>query len=602
MGQQIKLLSETVTNRIAAGEVIERPASVVKELVENALDSDASRIEIEIEKGGKSLVRVTDDGCGMHADDALLCLERHATSKIATVEDLNTIDTYGFRGEALPSIASISRFRLTTRTESELSGTEIKVDGGKILAVTECGCAPGTMVEVKSLFFHTPGRRKFLKTDQTEWGHIEQYIRLCALTRFEVTLVLKHNGREVCHYASVETLEQRLRQLFDENWLRNMLPIQAEGDECVLHGMISKPGVSRSSRHEHFIFVNGRSVQSNSINFAVLEGYQNALVKGRFPVVVLFLRVPGNKVDVNVHPAKKEIRFREESSMKRFIAEAVHNTLCHATEAPMDIDLGKGYEGEPASEAFVIMPPPMPYADEEIVATPGQSKQASPADLVHHMESQIEPSVSLAHPAQEQDVIASETNHDLRVLGVIMNHYIVAEAEAGVVLIDQQAAHERILFEHFVDSFSQEEVLSQKLLIPITIELDPVLYNVLVRQMPSLQKIGICVENMGAPHVMVESLPPEMKTGDAETLIRDIAADLERSGGRMAKNQELDEEKIAHIVSRRAVKDHVVLNEKEIETLLTDLHNCQLPYTCPQGKPTMIHISRNELARKFGNP
>ncbi|MFH1066702.1 MAG: DNA mismatch repair endonuclease MutL [bacterium] len=570
MPNRIHLLNETVANQIAAGEVIERPAAVVKEFMENALDAGADRIDVEAQRGGKSLVRVTDNGWGMSYDDALLALERHATSKIRQSEDLLAIQSYGFRGEAIPSIASVCRFRLVTREKEAVAGTEIVIDGGKIVKVSEAGCAVGTMAEARSLFFNLPARRKFLRTEQTEWAHIEQWLRLAALTRPRLHLTVRHNNREVFLYPAVETLEERLLTVFGKKWVEDMLPLEAQGNGMTLRGMIGKAGVSRANRQEQFLFVNNRPVQNATLNFALMEGYHNALMKGRYPVAALFLEMDARQVDVNVHPAKREVRFRDPNNVRQFVAEAVADVLRTARPS--------------SSVSFLSHPAPTASAAFEargFISKPPVSYHAETLPMPH-------------------ETRAESKNHDLRIVGVILNLYIVAEGKQGLVLIDQHAAHERILFEQMLDRVAKEEVLSQSLLLPCAVELPPDQAVFLKEQLAALQRIGVGVSELGGNTFMVDALPPMIKTQAVEDFFRSMLVDLQEAGGETRRKRKLSEEEIAKTVCRHAVKANDSLKLGEIEKLLSDLHACELPHTCPHGRPTMTLISRAELEKRFG--
>ncbi|MFZ5807169.1 MAG: DNA mismatch repair endonuclease MutL [Verrucomicrobiota bacterium] len=575
MAQRIQLLTETVANQIAAGEVVERPASVVRELLDNALDAEADKIDVEIQRGGKTLIRVTDNGCGMSNDDALLSLERHATSKIRSMDDLQKITSYGFRGEALSSIASVSRFRLLTREKSANAGTEIVVEGGKIIRAQEAGCPVGTTVEARSLFFNLPARRKFLKSDLTEWAHIEQCLRLVSLAQPELYLTAFHNNQKILQYPKASSLSERLMAVFGKKWMEEMLPVEASRNDMKLFGVIGKPGVSRSNRQEQYLFVNGRCVQNATLNFALLDGYHTALVKGRYPVAVLFLEMEPSRLDVNVHPAKKEVRFHQNDIVRNFVSQFVADIL-------------RGTPQEIAEEIF-LKPPPPPAP---LPVTPALNFISSPP----------------LPTAQEQDFSSRavlktapvEKNHSLNVVGVILNLYIIAEGDQGLVLIDQRAAHLRILFETMLKRLEKAEILSQALLLPATLEFAPDQADILRRQIKALQKIGIGISEMGGRTFMIDALPAMIHISDVEHFIRDVVSDLQDAGVSAKRSKRLSEEEIAGIVCQRAVRAKDSLKAEEIDRLLRDLHDCDLPYTCPQGRPTMIMISRSELERKFG--
>jgi DNA mismatch repair protein MutL len=601
MPNRIHLLDETVINRIAAGEVIERPASVVKELLDNAVDAGATRIEIDIEKGGRSLVRVTDDGTGMGYDDALLSLERSATSKINSAEDLLSISTMGFRGEALPSIASVSRFRLRSREKTADVGTEIVVDGGKIKGVTECGAAVGTMVEVKSLFFHVPARRKFLRAEPTEWAHIELTVRLCALAHPGIAFILTHNETEVAHYPRAANLSERLGQIFGRRWMEDVLEIEAEEGPLKIRGVIGRPGISRGNRQEHHLFVNGRPVQSGTLNYALLEGYHNTLMKGRFPVAVLFLDLPPTGVDINVHPAKREVRFRDDAVIREFIARNVAGALSKLPAAPVEVFMPSRTF---ASQARSVFPEPSTSSP---VAGQGDfaGLSAAPHEAPLHVSPPLftpasEPTVASIRGSQTKLESLSEKNHDFTILGAIMDLYIVAESPKGVVLIDQHAAHERVLFEQMLERVAREEILSQRLLLPVTLDFSPTEADFLRQQLEALNVTGMSVADLGGNSFMIDGLPPMIKTNHIDDFFRGMVADLQAEGGKMRKERRLSEEIIAKTVCRHAVKANDSLSLPEMEKLLIDLHACELPYTCPHGRPTMILISRQELDKKFG--
>jgi len=592
MPNRVHLLDEIVANRIAAGEVVDRPASVLKELLDNALDAEARRIEVEIERGGKSLIRVTDDGWGMNYDDALLSLERSATSKISKAEDLLGIATMGFRGEALPSMASVSRFKLLTRERGAEVGTQIVVDGGKIRTVSEAGCPTGTQIEVRSLFLHVPARRKFLRADATEWAHLEQVFRLSALAHPGVFFQLKHDQSVIAAYPSAVTLDERVAQVFGRRWLEDTLPVESEKGGFRLRGVIGRPGVSRSSRQEHLLFVNQRPVQSPTMNYALLEGYHNTLMKGRFPVAVLFLDLPPDLVDVNVHPSKKEVRFRDDQTVRDFMTSSVRETLRSKTSEPIAVGLGAGPEmkgGETLGSTGPL----------DISGIPDWFKPEPPSSVMA-MRSTLR---GLPFATVEQASIKSgpdSKNHDLHVLGVIMNLYIVAESGDGVVLVDQHAAHERVLFEQMLDRVAQEEVLSQRLLLPVTVELPPEQADFLRGQIDGLNQVGLSVADLGSRTFMIDGLPPMIKTQAVEDFFRAMLVDLQQEGGRVRQERRLSEEIIAKTVCRHAVKANDSLSLLEVEKLLVDLHACELPYTCPHGRPTMILISKPELEKKFG--
>lgn len=474
MSQKIRLLAEVVANRIAAGEVVERPASVVKELVENSLDAGAKKIEISVERGGRSLIRVTDDGCGMGPEDALLALERHATSKIRDAGDLMKIQTFGFRGEALPSIASVSRFTLKTREPDAVEGTEVVIDGGKVVRAGKTGCPAGTSIEVRQLFAHVPGRRKFLRTEETEWSHIEQGVRLSALARPEVGWVLRRDGAVFWQDSARGALEERMAAVFGRDWKETFLEIDTEDAGMRIHGYLGRPGVNRATRAEQILFVNSRPVQSGSLNAALLEGYHNALMRGRYPVTVLFLEMDPCGVDVNVHPAKREVRFRQDGDVRRFVSSAVAEVLRGGSVGPLPMPTMTTNGFSPAL-TFA------PTASQPAATIPGRAPMPVAAGGSLGLEVESAPGI----PA------------GWRFLGVVDHLYLVAEKDGGVVLVDQHAAHERILFEQLLRQVAQEEVNGQRLLYPVTLEFPPVQAAFLKERAEELGKVGLGISAMG---------------------------------------------------------------------------------------------------------
>ncbi len=650
---RIRLLSEQVANQIAAGEVVERPASVVKELVENSLDADAKKISVEIGAGGRSLIRVTDDGTGMSRDDALLCLERHATSKIQRAEDLASIVTLGFRGEAVPSIASVSRFILTTRERENTSpeGTQIIINGGTIAEVKAAGSAPGTSVEVRQLFFNLPARRKFMRTEETEAAHIQHYLTLAALAFPEVAFTFVKDGRNVWQLPAVksgaatssriEALRERLRALLgDEKLLavnfsaaldedhsvpdetdifETASPVKSEirnpKSEIRIWGLIGPPGVSRATRDGQFVFVNRRPVENRGINYALIEGYHNSLMKGRYPVCCLFLEIDPAAVDVNIHPAKREVKFHREFEIRKFTAQAVHDALLafHGQESKVQSPKSKVSEQtelQPAPETSAL--PNFPEKLKPSPATPAQIPPAAQTPLKMGFSSSLpattEPQTpsSAVHPPSSPETgppSPSATpllNVPLRLVGVIGKLYAVLESDRGLVLLDQHAAHERILFEQMLNRLEQNgSAPSQKLLLPETIELPARDANFLREQLVALTRLGVGLSEFGERTFLLDALPPFVKSADARRFVLDLVDEL-KAAGREVNLARLGEHTIAKTVCRHAVKANDPLTGAELENLVEDLRRCAMPYTCPHGRPTLIEMNYRELEKKFG--
>ncbi len=665
---RIRLLPEQVANQIAAGEVVERPASVVKELVENALDAQTTRLTVEIQAGGRSLIRVTDDGTGMSRDDALLCLERHATSKIRTAHDLEAISTMGFRGEALPSIASVSRFMLTTRERENENGeaTQVIVNGGKIVEVRAAGAAAGTTVEVRQLFFNVPVRRKFLRSDETERAHIQHYLTLAALAFPEVALTFVNDGRQVWQLpaqpkgdeatAQLAALKERLRALhgaelpllavdYSQDYEGLAVPSAEPGESPIANrqppipfrvwGFIGTPGVSRSTREDQSLFVNRRPVENRGLNYALLEGYHTALMKGRYPVCCLFLEIDPAEVDVNIHPAKREVKFHHEAAVRRGVAQAVRETLLNFHAAPQlgaTVSPTPGRptptppsaatrshtaappaaqpQAQPETKEFPsllrtpLMPPLLPaQAPAPPPLTPLAASAPAPSPHLTH----LTPSTHLTQPATPDPLSKAPLpttavpllQVPLRLIGVVGRLYVVLESDRGLVLMDQHAAHERILFEQMLRRLEQGPAPSQRLLLPETIELSVRDMNFLRENLAVLTRLGVGLSEFGERTFLLDALPPFVKASGPRRFVLELIDGL-KAAGQEVNSLRLSEETVAKTVCRHAVKANDPLGVPELEQLLEDLRHCAMPYTCPHGRPTLIEMNFRALEKKFG--
>jgi DNA mismatch repair protein MutL len=607
---RIRLLSETVASQVAAGEVVERPASVVKELVENSIDAGAHKIDILIRRGGISLVRVIDDGCGMDRDDALLSLERHATSKIRSAADLAAIGTLGFRGEALPSIASVSRFRLTTREAEAVAGTEVLVNGGKIETVREGGEAPGTQVEARSLFYNLPARRKFLRSENTESRNIEHQVHLQAIGHPQIAFTFVRDERTVLQLPAVASLGDRIRDLFGNKLFERLIEMAEETSASIaIRGLIGRAGVSRSTRDQQLVFVNGRAIESPVLNAALREGYHTALMKGQYPITFLFLEIDPAAVDVNVHPAKREVRFRDPSSVREAVVRAIQRTLESGRETWQEQFRGPGTplvpetSSQPTVDLTLRPPPSFPeVSHRELsglgtgVSDPGYRRDPLispwpniPDEGLHNLPGVL--------PADAP--IGTGTSQQFQIIGVLNKLYILMENAGGLVLVDQHAAHERILFEELRRRMEEQGVPTQRLLIPQTFDLPPRDTDWIERNLPVLQKMGIGLEAFGPNTFKIDSLPAFLNTSDPVHFMQRVIDDL-KSSSASSSPLRLGEEMIAKTVCRHAVKANDPLRFLEIEKLIQDLLACELPYCCPHGRPTMIQISLTELEKKFG--
>ena len=699
---RIRLLPEQVANQIAAGEVVERPASVVKELVENSLDAQARRVSVEIQAGGRSLIRVTDDGVGMSRDDALLCLERHATSKIQRAEDLSAVATMGFRGEALPSIASVSRFTLTTRERDSDSpeGTQIVVSGGKILEVKAAGIAPGTAIEVRQLFFNLPARRKFLRTEETESAHIQHYLTLAALAFPEVAFTFQRDGRMVWQLAAADTgtdaasrsnaLRARLRAVYggeqkvlSVDFTSELSIADEAADDSVISipsshlthtvlaapsasppvtrhptirvwGFIGAPGVSRSTRDDQHLFVNRRPIENRGLNFALLEGYHTSLMKGRYPVCCLFLELDPAAVDVNIHPAKREVKFHREGEIRKAVAQAVRETLlafhgenlvqsrtplnreqASKAQSPNPAEQGPPWKSEAATPSqtplpnfpAMLRPEPAPqpvpaqqaplrmgFAPVMPPAVEPEISRQTPASGITHQASRsaddeshgTEPATRATDATRQESRFTNDTSPvpllhvPLRLVGVIGKLYVVLESDRGLVLLDQHAAHERILFEQMLQRLEQNaQAPSQKLLLPETVELSARDANFLREQLPVLTRLGVGLSDFGERTFLLDALPPFVKVADSRRFVIEMVDQL-KAAGQGVNSARLGEHTVAKTVCRHAVKANDPLAGRELEKLVEDLRRCAMPYTCPHGRPTLIEMNFRELEKKFG--
>ncbi len=604
---RIRLLPEAVASQVAAGEVVERPASVLKELIENSIDAGARKIDILIRRGGISLVRVVDDGCGMDRDDALLSLERHATSKIRSAADLQAVATLGFRGEALPSIASVSRFRLTTREAGAVAGTEIVVNGGKIDIVRDGGEAPGTQVEVRSLFYNLPARRKFLRSENTESRNIEHQIHLQAIGHSRIGFSLLRDDRMLFQVPSAATLGDRIRDLYGIELLQRLVEVNGTPSRNIrVAGFIGQAGLSRQTRSQQLVFVNGRATESGLLTAALREGYHTALMKGQYPVTFLFLKIDPGSVDVNVHPAKREVRFRDPIAVREAVVRSIQQTLERGRvgwQEKFRSPLTRPAAVPEKRTSDLKLRPEIPVPEESHRELP----HLAPAVAGIVTVAGVVESGRLPTPRVDStdDALAAQRSQQLavqqqfQIIGVLNKLYVLMENADGLVLVDQHAAHERILFEELRRRMEEHGVPTQKLLLPHTFDVPPRDGDWIERNLSILQKMGIGIESFGPGTFKIDSLPGFLSVSDPAQFMRKVIDDL-KSAGSSTSPMRLGEEMIAKTVCRHAVKANDPLRYPEIEKLIRDLLECDLPYCCPHGRPTMIQISLTELEKKFG--
>ncbi len=584
---KIHVLSELVANKIAAGEVVERPASIVKELVENSLDAGADQIEIEIKHGGKSLIRVADNGFGMTAEDAQLALQRHATSKIEKAEDLEHIASFGFRGEALPSIAAVSRFTLQTRTTDTATGTELVVEGGSLVKAKECPTAVGTVIEVRDLFFNTPARRKFLKQDTTEFGHILDIVTCLALANLHVRFVLSSDGKTILDVLLTESLTVRGAAIFGDDWAKQTLPIQSEIPHAKLWGLIGKPTLASGNRAQQFFFINHRWVKAYGLSYRLQAGYHGLLMQHQFPAAILFLELNPQYVDVNVHPTKQQVRLSHEAMIKTMI----ERTVAEALKASGDLVPSFREKAESPATFFqgARFQEPSFGFEERMIShnAPLKVAEAVLADVVTR---------------NVYAMLPLEIGKGLkitRVLGQVHRTYILAETEEGYVVIDQHAAHERVMFEALMKNFESERPVSQGLLMEEVLELHPRQVETLKKKLSFLAKLGFEIELFGERAFVVRGLPAILKDENPVTIIKQFVD--EEEAGRTQTGLKGAQEDIAAMIAckRKSVKAADPLTFPAMQGLLEQLARCKNPFNCPHGRPSIMKYSLLDLEKQF---
>ncbi len=586
---KIRVLSDTLASQVAAGEVVERPASVVKELVENSIDAGAREITVDIDQGGAALIRVQDDGCGMSREDALLSLERHATSKLREAADLAAIRTLGFRGEAIPSIASVSRFRLVTREADAVVGTEIIVNGGKLSDVRDAGCAPGTTIEAKALFFNVPARKKFMRAESTESAHVEHQMQLHALAAPGVRFRLRRNQRPVFDWPAVDKAVDRVRQMLGVELSRELMTIEpASGNGISLYGFLLPARHARKGRRHQFVLLNGRPVEDAIISRALAEGFRGAVSDGLHPAAWLWVDMDPALVDVNVHPAKREVRFHRPADLKNLLVQAVSAAL-----AP----------------AAVIRPPTNPppaIAPTDTVPTPAIAPRIHSLPAVQkpllgwQLAEQRMPAENTASSAESiaaapPSPVAAPVMPAFRIIGLLHQRYVLLESDDGLVVLDPKAARERILYERMTASRG-EAGESQPLLVPILLDLDPRDADLLLRQSEALASAGIELESFGGNTVQIRSLPACLHLPDARSLIGHLLDELLHESVQGALR--FAAERMARLCARHAVAGTDIRLE-QVMPLLRELFNCDLPYCTADGRPTLSEWSLSDLERRF---
>lgn len=595
---KIRTLPDVLVSKIAAGEIVERPASVVKELLENSIDAGATRISIHLEAGGKRLVRVVDNGHGMSRDDALMSIERHATSKIRDIEDLFSIETLGFRGEALPSIASVSRFRMITAAEGLKSGTEIYIEGGVVRKIKETASPAGSSVEVKNLFFNTPPRLKFLKRPETELGRVLEVIQREALSRPGVSFEVFSDGRTIHRYGASESLAQRVTQIIPGT---SLYPVDFEDETLVLHGFLGSPLDPRSSMRRLFTYVNSRPVRDRFINRIIMECYGRMVEKGRYPQGAVFIDRDPALVDVNVHPTKSEVMFESQYEVGQSIRRAIGGMLA-------DAPWMKGSRGrtQKALEDFYERQKDPGLSENRDYSATAPSAKAVSTRTTH------EPEPGSPHPhkgdssvfeksleAGGEDMFSSGFYSSLKFLGQVGKLYLVCEDPDGIILIDQHAAHERVNFERIRKSYLEEAFsCSQKLLIPEVVELTVREINTARQFSDEMEKLGFDFEVFGENAVRVKSVPGFLRDSDYARVLGDLFDELDGLGDPKSLEERLDGV-CATMACHSSITANRKLSEREARTLFADMDASENPHACPHGRPVATRISYNMLEKMF---
>jgi DNA mismatch repair protein MutL len=590
----IRALPDTLINQIAAGEVVERPASVVKELVENALDAGATRVDIDLEEGGVRLIRVRDDGGGIAADELPLAVARHATSKIASLDDLEAVATLGFRGEALPSIASVSRFALTSRTTDDAHGALLQVDGGRIGDVVPKAHPPGTTVEVRDLFYNVPARRKFLRAERTELGHIEDWLRSLALARPDVELRVSHNSKPSRRYKGGSELfsGERLVETLGEEFVRHALQIdrvlgQESGHRLRLHGWIAQPTYNRASADQQYLYVNGRSVRDRSVAHAVRQAYADVLFHGRQPAYALFVEIDPVRVDVNVHPAKHEVRFRDARLIHDFVYRTLHEALAETRAGNAPLVTAVSTQAAVAREYAQAMP---------------QSNLSLRVDEARAGYAALYGDAANASPEMSSTALPEANDAGVPPLGYALAQlhgiFILSETADGLIVVDMHAAHERIGYEKLKAAHDGAGLRMQPLLVPRTVAVSEREADVAEREAATLAELGFEVSRAGPQSLLLRAVPALLAHGDTEALLRDVLADL-REHGESRRIKDARDELLSTMACHGAVRAHRRLTIPEMNALLREMEATERSGQCNHGRPTWAQFSLSDIDRWF---
>jgi DNA mismatch repair protein MutL len=606
---KIRVLADHVANQIAAGEVVERPASVAKELVENSIDARATQITIEIEAGGRRLLKVSDDGEGMVRDDAILAFERHATSKIRVSDDLIAIGTLGFRGEALASIASVAKVELMTSTEGASAATRVAIDGGRMRDVKDAAHPRGTTIAVRDLFFNVPARRKFLRSEATETFHLTNLVTHYALAHPEIAFAFVNNGRDVVRAVAAKDLRERAYQIFGDEFLENLLEVDG-GNPLVARvtGFVSAPRDRRTSRDSQFLFVNRRFVRDRMIGRSLSEGYRSILPHGVYPAALLFVETPLEEVDVNVHPAKTEVRFRRPDAVADAVREAVKNALSSAGFVQKEPQISQ-VEPQPAppvpppfqtaATAAVSVTPPQP----RIEFAPLPSGDEIARDIEAMIRSSSVSSVSALPPLNSaeklvREVTSEKLSANIRPLGQLEESFIIATDDEGLLLIDQHVAHERVLFDKYRALESERRVDSQQLLVPETFDLTPAQAAVFDQLAPELEVYGFELMRLSGRTVAIRAVPADLPAGEARNMLSELLETVDAEKKSNAR-ETLRDEIAASLACHAAIKVNMSLTPEKMRWLIDRLLQTSSPTTCPHGRPVILRLGMRDILKGF---
>ena len=601
---RIRVLSEELANQIAAGEVVERPASVVKELLENSIDAGATLIRIDIEGGGKKKIRIMDNGMGMLPEECRIAFSRHATSKISDFSDLETIHSLGFRGEALPSIASVAKVRCTSARSENQGGKLIVVEGGELIEEKDFACPQGTTIEVGQLFYITPARSKFLKGDSTEFSHITQVVTQQALAYPSIQFQLTHNGREVIQTLPSDQIHYRIAELFGKELAKSLVQVKSSSGDYRLEGYVSNPVFTRSNRSAQYCFINGRSVRDKVVLHATQQGYSHLLPKGQHPALFLYLTMDPKLLDVNVHPSKAEVRFAFQQDVHQFISRSIRDALEKNLPSPIE-DPQPIYESIPIKTNYekTFYRESSSWVNKSEEVAPFQQGDLSEAlrnmTSSHGFHSKISSSSQQVMGFDKAPIPVSNLIYsEFEPLGQLNSSFIIMQGKKGVLVVDQHVAHERILYERFRESAEKKKIEVQNLLFPLTVEFSPAETELLIFHLDRLKQLGLELETFGKNEFLLRSVPAILKNIDSEKLLRDTIELLPKGGDENILHEKF-EDVLIMMSCRNAIKVNHPLNLDQIRKLISDLEQTSMPFTCPHGRPISLLFDIEDILKKF---